>query len=379
MKYNFDEIIDRKNTFSLKWDYQDGDYLPMWVADMDFASPKPLIDALKQRVEYGVFGYTENEWQLNEAVVSYYRTRYQAEIDAEWIVWVSNVMVGSNLACRMAGGDLIYSAPMYNHIRELAENICQKSVEVEMREENKNGKLYYTQDFDKLEEAITKDTTTFMLCNPHNPLGRVFTMEELKEVSAFCKKHELLLISDEIHSELILEGKHIPAFLVDDWAREHSITFTSAAKTYNIPSMPTAFAIIPNRELRERYKKVINGLVPEANPLTITAIKTAYEDCDEWREELLQYLRTNRDYLESWAEKMKLPITHIEGTYLPWLDVRSIPVEDVWSFLKEEAGVNFGNGAWYGKEGFLRVNIGCPLSLLKEALSRTEQALKGRL
>lgn len=377
MKYDFDEIINRKNTYSEKWDYQGGDYLPMWVADMDFRSPEPLVQALLKRVEHGVFGYTENEWQLNEVVISYYRSRYHVEIPAEWIVWVSSVMAGANVACRMAGGDILYSVPMYTHIRKLADEIHRKAVEVDLCLSKKNGKLFYTQDTNALETAMTEEITTFLLCNPHNPVGRVYTKEELQQISVFCKKHNLLLVSDEIHSELILEGTHTPAFLVDDWAREHSITFTSAAKTYNIPSLPTAFAIIPNKELRERYRDALNGLVPAANPLTITAIRSAYTECTEWKEELLAYLKKNRDYLEKWADGLGIPITHIEGTYLPWMDLRGyFPDKDAWAVFRQKAGVNYGDGAEYGREGFLRVNIGCPFSQLKEALDRTEAVLR---
>lgn len=375
MKYDFDEIVSRKNTFCEKWDAQGGDYLAMWVADMDFKSPPALIEALQQKVAHGIFGYTENEWQLNEVVVEYYRQKYQVEIKPEWIVWVASVMSGANLACRVTDGDILYAVPIYSHIRVLAKEIHRNAIEVPLREEKRDGRLHYSFDFEAM-EAAKGSATTFLLCNPHNPVGRVYTGEELAELSAFCKRNNLLLVSDEIHSDLILEGTHTPAFLIDDWARENSITFTSAAKTYNIPALPTAFAIIPNAEIRHRFKDIIRGLVPAANPLTIAAIKSAYTECDEWRKELLTYLRTNRDYLEAWAERMGIPITHTEGTYLPWLDVRGLEIPDAWQFFREKARVNYSNGSEFGKEGFLRVNIGCPFSQLKEALERTERALK---
>ncbi len=375
MKYNFDEKINRNNTYSLKWDYQDGDYLPMWIADMDFAAPPKVLEALHERVEHGVFGYLLNEWQLNDTIIHYYRKNYNVEIDPEWIVWIGSVMVGSNLACRMAGGDILYNVPMYNHIRELAEETDKNAIEVPLIEELKDGKLYYHMDFEAMDRMLTKETSTFVLCNPHNPVGRVYTKEELHKVSDFCKKHDLFVISDEIHSDLILDGEHTPAFMVDEWMKMNSITFSSAAKTYNLPALPTAFAIIPNTQLRERFLKTIRGLMSCANALSVTAIHTAYEECDDWKEELLSYLRTNRDYLEVWACENQIPITHLEGTYLPWMDMRKFGIDNIWKYLRDEAGVNYGNGIIYGREGYLRVNIGCPLETLKEALEKTKKAL----
>lgn len=375
MKYNFDEIVERKNTVCEKWDYQGGDYIPMWVADMDFKSPPAILEALHKRVEHGVFGYTENKWCLTDTIISYYKKKCNVDISPEWIVWVSSLMVGVNIACRMAKGNILYNVPMYSHIRKLTKEVHELALEVPLHKEEKDGNLYFTMDFNAMEEQITDQVKSFVLCNPHNPVGRVYTKPELLEVSRFCREHDLVLISDEIHSDLILEGEHIPAFLIDDWARENSITLTSAAKTYNIASLPTAFAIIPNPELRKRYLDAAAGLIPTSNPLTIAAFQAAYTECDDWKEELLSYLRANRDYMEDWAKKMQIPITHLEGTYLSWMDVHKYGEQDLWKLLRKQAGVNYGNGVDFGEPGFLRINLACPKSQLIEALKRTEAVL----
>lgn len=371
-KYGFDEVIDRRGTFCEKWDGQGGEYLAMWVADMDFRSPEPVISAMRRRVEDGVFGYTENEWVLNEVVVSYYREHHGCVVEPEWIVWTGGVMPGVNLACRMEGGDILFQTPMYPHIRTVSMEVHKERIEVPLK--LWNGR--YGLDREGLEAAVTPETTSFILCNPHNPVGRVYTREELVWVSDFCKRHELLLISDEIHSQLVLEGKHIPAFSIDEEARMNSITFTSAAKTYNIPSLALAFAIIPNPRIRERFRDAAGGLIPSANPITIAAVKAAYTECEEWRRELLCYIKGNRECLADWAART--PGVHMmpmEATYLAWLDMRELEIPDVWRYLREKAGVNFSNGADFGQEGFIRVNLGCSRILLKQVLDKVSAAL----
>lgn len=376
MKINFDERINRKDTFCEKWDGQGGDYLAMWVADMDFRTPEQILNAMKERIEHGVFGYTGYEGQLADVVVDYYKKYYDYEIKPEWIVWTAGVMPGSNIACRIKNGDILYQTPMYSHIRLLGEEVHKKNIEVPLRCE---GDMHYSFDMEALEQAVTPETTTFILCNPHNPVGRVYTREELEKVVDFCEKHDLLLISDEIHSQIILEGEHIPAFTLNEKARQRTITFTSAAKTYNIPSLPFAFAIIPNEELRNRFLDCASGLIPSANPLTVAAVKSAYTECEEWRQELLTYLRGNRDYMVERISRMQgISMAPMQATYLAWLDVRALGLETPWQFFREKAGVNFSDGKEFAGEGFLRVNIGCPREQLKEALDLMEQALKQR-
>lgn len=370
--FNFDEEINRKNTYCEKWDYQGGDFLPVWVADMDFKSPEAILKAVKTRLDHGVFGYTDYDWELDSVIRDYYLRTYGIKIDTEWIVYVPSVMPGSNIACRTAGGKILYNTPMYPHIRRLHNEAHCMYQEIPLSENNG----YYTIDFEKMDEQIEDDVKAYILCNPHNPVGRVFDRTELVRLTEFCKKHDLLLISDEIHSQLIFDGTHIPAFSINEWALEHSITLMSVAKTYNIPAMPFAFAIIPNRELRDKYKDIARGLFSVANALTTKAVKAAFTECDEWRNELIEYLRGNRDYLEKRIEDIPgLRACHNEATYLAWIDARDLEIDDPWEFFREQAGVNFSNGVDFGYPGYLRINFGCTRKTLTEVLDRVETAV----
>jgi len=374
-KYNFDKRIDRKNTGCEKWDSQGGDYIPLWVADMDFKAPDEILNAITKRVEHGIFGYTSYDWKLREVVVGYYKKNYNYEIDPEWIVWVPSVMVGSNLACRLAGGKILYNTPMYPHIRRLSKESRCDYQEIPLTK--KDG--IYTFDWDKMEAEIEEDVTTFVLCNPHNPVGRVYERDELERLSKFIVDHDLFLISDEIHSQLILEGSHIPAFTVSEELKERSITFTSASKTYNIAAIPFAFAIIPNKKIRAGYKQIAYGLFQTSNALTMEAIEAAYTKCDDWRNELIEYLRGNRDYLEDRIAKIDgLSINHNQGTYLAWIDATELGLENPWEFFRAKAGVNFSNGADFGDKNYLRVNFACPREQLVEAFDKVEIAIKNK-
>lgn len=372
-KYNFDIPIDRKNTYSEKWDNQAGDLIPLWVADMDFKSPDQILNAIQKRVDHGVFGYSRYQWELTDVIVGYYKKYYNFEIDAKWIVWVSSVMPGANLACRVAGGEILYNTPIYSHIRILPHEVYSPYQEIPLIKIDDK----YTFDWKRMEQEVREDVKAFILCNPHNPVGRVYSREELQRLSDFCKEHKLILISDEIHSQLIFEGTHIPAFMINEWAKQNSITLTSPAKTYNIPSLPFAFAIIPNPEIRKAFINEEKGLLTAPNVLTIQAVKTAYTQCDDWRKALLIYLKKNRDDLEKRVTSIPgLMVNHNEATYLSWIDARGLNVEDPWLYFREKAGVNFSNGVDFGCPGFLRVNFGCTKALLEKAMDRIEKSVK---
>lgn len=371
---DFNQIINRKNTSSEKWDNQGGDYIPLWVADMDFKSPQPITDAIIKRANHGVFGYTAWQYtdELKNVVYDFYKREYNLELDKEWIIFVPSVMPGATIACKVAGGDIMYNTPMYTHIRKLYKEVGKNAIEIPLKIEA--GK--YTFDFEAMQKAINKDIKAFILCNPHNPVGRVYTQEELEKVVEFCDENDLLLISDEIHSELILEGKHIPAFAINEKAKERSITIASAAKTYNIPAMPIGFVIIPNREIRNKFKKEILGLYGQVPVLTVEAFKAAYKECREWREELLEYLRGNRDYIEERVSDINgLSINHNQGTYLAWIDARKLNLDDPYKYFLDNANIKFSDGRDFGQKGFIRINFGCPRSTLKEAFDKIEKLL----
>ena len=372
-KYSFDEEINRKGTSCEKWDCQGGDFIPLWVADMDFKAPEPVITAMSERLNHGVFGYTIGRPELLDVILNHYKKIYGCTIDPEWVVFVPGVMPGANIACRICGGSIVYSTPMYPHIRRLHDEINCPCYEIPL----KNADGLYTFDFDLLEKSFSGDMKGFVLCNPHNPVGRIFSQKELQSLVDYCEKHNLLIISDEIHSQLTFDSNHIPAFCIDDRAKMRSITLTSAAKTYNIPSLPFAFAIIPNPSIREHFNNQAKGLFPSTNPITVAAIKAAYTQCDAWRDELLKYLKGNRDYLEERILKIpELSVNHSEATYLAWVDARNVPTENPWTFFREKAQVNFSNGADFGCPRYLRINFGCTRKTLKAAFDRVEKAIE---
>lgn len=369
---NFDEIIDRRNTACSKWDMQGGDYIPLWISDMDFKAAEPILNAITERVSHGVFGYTHDEKKLEEIIRDFYKAEYNYEIKKEWIVLIPSVMPGANLACKISKGDMMFNTPMYPHIRKLPGEVNCNVLEVPLKQVN--GK--YTFDFEAMQKAVNENIKVFVLCNPHNPVGRVYSREELENVVRFCDENNLLLVSDEIHSELIFEGKHIPAFSINEKAKNISITLSSPAKTYNIPALPLGFAIIPNEEIRRKFKEEALGVFGHPSVLSVEAFKAAYTECGQWKKELLQYLKENRDYVEERVSKIKgLKINHNEGTYLAWIDARETGIEYPYKFFLDKTSIKFSDGVDFGRKEFIRINLGCPRANLKEAFDRIEKVL----
>lgn len=370
----FDAEILRKGTGCAKWDGQGGDYLPMWVADMDFASPPPLLEAVERRLRHGVFGYGVYPEEAAEAVIGHYRKNYSVEVQRDWIVWIPSVMPGANLACRVGGGSILYNIPMYTHIRRLPQEARTQVTEVQMEEKD----LHYTFSLEAMEKAFTPGTGVYVLCNPHNPVGRVWTRQELQQIEDFSNTHHILVVSDEIHCELTLEGRHIPYFSLSDRAAQNSITVSSAGKIANIPALPMGFAIIPSPILRKRFQEEALGLFSTPNALAVAALTAAYNgSCDEWKAELLQYLRRNRDITEKRISAMPgLRCVHNEATYLCWIDARDAGFKNPYQFFLDKAGVRLNDGADYGAPGFVRLNFGCPEKQLTRALDQMEAALR---
>ena len=372
---NFDEIVDRRGISAQKWDDQGGEYIPMWVADMDFRIPGPITEALKARIDKGTFGFSYIDDEMYRVISRHYREQYHCEVERDWIVFVPSVMPGANLACRMTGGDIMLNTPMYPHIRRLPQEAHTGVREVPLKETNG----FYEMDFEAMEEACDENVTVFVMSNPHNPVGRVFTREELEQLEEFCRRHHLLMVSDEIHCDLVFEGEHIPYFSLSEEAKQNSITLTSGSKTYKIPAIPYAIAIIPNPELRKRYQDICYGLFSPVSVLGVEALKAGYGRCEEWRRELIDYLRANRDYMEERIAAIDgLSVVHNQATYLAWIDCRKLGVESPQKFFLKEAGVNFNDGADFAEPEFVRINFGCPRSQLKEALDRVEAAVKKR-
>ena len=372
--YNFDIPAARAGSDSVKWNAVSGDIIPMWVADMDIQTPPEVVEAVVARARHPYYGYPWNQDELKQLVINHYRKVYGAKIEPEWIVWVPSVIPGVVTALQMMGGEFMYSVPMYDHIRRLDAEAKLPVIEVPMK--RVDGK--YTMDLDALEAAVTPAVKSLILCNPHNPVGRVYTQEELLNLQAFCKKHNLLIISDEIHCELDLEGRHIPFFSLNEEAARYSVTVSSAGKICNIPGLPMGFAIIPNEELRSMFISRQDGLQPSGNILTIAAYEKAYDgSCDTWKAELRAYLRENRDLAEKCFRAIpEIKIPHNEGTYLLWVDCSAMGLENPGEFFLEKAHVKVSGGEIYGNIQCVRFNYGCPRAQLQEALDRMKAAVE---
>ncbi len=378
---NFDRIIDRRNTDSAKWERY-GDALPLWVADMDFRSPEPVIEALRARVEHGVFGYTMPPPELRHVVQSWLYRRHNWQVEEEAISFVPGVMRGVHMAARAIGqeGDgILVQPPVYYPFFAVPEN-SQRTLQLSEIQQT-NGR--YQVDFDAFEEAITERTSLFLLCNPHNPLGRAFSPAELGRMAEICLKHDLHICSDEIHNDLIFsEAKHTPIAALDPEIARRTVTCLAPSKTFNIPGLSCSVMVIQDTELRERVTAAGAGLVRGSNMMGYTAALAAYRDSEAWLEALLRYLQANRDYVFGFVQD-RLPgvrMTKPEATFLAWLDCRDAGIPETLSphdFFLQEAGVALNKGATFGPGGknFVRLNFGCPRATLQKALERMEDAL----
>ena len=377
MTFDFDERIDRRGTASVKWDkYAGRDVIPMWVADMDFRSAPAILEALEQRLRHGVFGYTDPPPELNEAIAAQLKAEYGWRIERDWLMWLPGLVTGINLVARAIGedgDDVITAIPVYHPFLTGPANQRRTVTRVPMRLERNR----WVWDFERLEASITPRTRLLLLCNPHNPVGRAFSRDELLEIARIAEQHDLIVCSDEIHCGLVLDADktHIPFATLDDDVAAHTITLMAASKTFNLPGLGCAFAVVPDPALRARMARAAAGIVPRVNALGFAATLAAYRDSEDWRRALVDYLRINRDLVIDAVSRMPgLSITPVEATYLAWIGVDSAAIRDPGAFF-EKAGVGLYDGKVFGTEGYVRLNFGCPRSVLAEALARIASAL----
>ena len=375
---DFDRIVDRSGTESVKWDkYANRDVIPLWLADMDFVSPSCVMEALHRRVDHGVFGYGRAPDELNEVVLEMLLAEYDWRVEGEWLVWLPGLVTGLNVVCRAIGevGDTVLTAvPVYPYFLSAARRSRRELTTVPLL--NHSGR--WTLDFDQLERAVTKTTRLCILCNPHNPVGRVYTADELHALASFCEQHEVVLCSDEIHCGLVLDEDthHVPVAALSPEIARHTVTMMSPSKTFNLAGLGVAFAVIPDTELRRRFRGAMSGIVPWVNVLAYEAALAAYREGSEWHSALLSYLRANRDEVEAAVERMPgLEMNHVEATYLAWIDTRATGLEDPVSFF-EQAGVGLADGEPFGGPGFVRLGFGTSRGLLIQALERMEKSLE---
>ncbi len=375
---DFDTPIDRRSLPGEKWGrYAGRDILPMWVADMDFAAPDAVVTALQQRIAHGVFGYTDPWPSLIDAIVDGIARDHDWCIDPDWLVWLPGVVSGFNLACQVGAGDgseVLTHTPVYPPFLTAPANTGRQLVTSVMTEDA--GRWQW--DRAATESVIGPRTRALLLCNPHNPTGRVFDRAELTWIAEVAERHELIVCSDEIHCGLVLDeaSEHIPIASLSPSIAARSITLMAPSKTWNIPALYCAFAIIPDSGLRRRYRHAMRGLIPHPNLLGMVAAEAAYRHGDPWRQALRAYLRGNRERVLAAVDEMPgVKTRRPESTYLAWLDCREMPTDDPVGFF-EDAGVGLSDGKPFGMPGFVRLNFGCPRCALDEALTRMLRAFE---
>lgn len=384
MAYDFDRVLNRRGTDSGKWGMYGEDVLPLWVADMDFASPPAVIEALRARVDEGVYGYGMDSPILRHTIQERLQRLYNWQVPEESIVFLPGLVSGLNVVCRAVGapGDgVLVNTPVYGPFLT-APGLQQRRLQVAVQTPaERDGILHYTMDFAALEAATDSSTRLFILCNPHNPTGRAYSAAELECLAELCAKHNLIICSDEIHCDLLLDGsRHIPIASLNAEIEARTITLMAPSKTFNVPGLGCSFAVIPNRDLRNQVQQAAAGIVPHANILGIRAALAAYSEGADWLDELRAYLTANRDYMVKTVRE-RLPevrLTVPEATYLGWLDFGKLSLEpSPYQYFLKQAKVALSEGTGFGQggEGFVRLNFGCPRATLSEALERMQAAL----
>ena len=385
MKYDFDERVPRRGTNSYKWDtVKDEDVLPMWVADMDFRTAPAIVGALQKRVEHGIFGYTKVPPAYYEAVVNWFRRRHAWLIEKEWIVYTTGVVPAISAivkALTVPGDRVLVQTPVYNcFFSSIRNNGCEAVA---------NPLIYangtYRIDYDDLErKAADPKVKLLLLCNPHNPVGRVWTRQELRRIGEICIRNRVLVVADEIHCELVFSGHvYIPFASISEDFREHSVTCISPSKAFNLAGLQIANIVAADTDVRMKIDKAINiNEVCDVNPFGVEALIAAYNRGEDWLEELKHYLSVNYNYLRAYFDEYlpEFPVVMLEGTYLVWVDCRGVGLSsrEIADILLEKEKVRVNPGSLYGEvgEGFIRLNIACPREKLIEGLNRLKRGLK---
>ncbi|MDX1304638.1 PatB family C-S lyase [Photobacterium sp.] len=372
----FEAAIDRTESNSIKWNkYKGRDILPMWVADSDFPVPEAITDALHRHIDHGIFGYGQPPPRLAELLVERMQRKFNWQIQPEWIVYLPGLVCGLNLAVRSLTTEhqtVVSPAPIYPPFISAVKK-AKRSLSVAPVTLQKNRWLV---DFSQIEFA--PETTLLLLCNPLNPGGTVYRRDELEQVLYLAEQHDLLICSDEIHCDLILEPnlQHIPFASLSESAAQRSVTLISPGKTFNLAGLGVSMAIIPNPTLRHQFCQAREGIVPEVNVLAYTAAQAAYEHGQPWLEDQLTYLRLHQQKLAHEINAMPyLKLHQIEATYLAWIDASALPVANPFTFF-EQAGVGLSSGADFGNPHFVRMNFACSTKILEQALQRMRIAIE---
>lgn len=386
MAYNFDRLPNRRIPGVVnKWTYYPKDLLPLWVADMDFPAPKPILDELRKTVNQGVLGYELASTTLLETVAARMESLYSWKVKPDSIVPVTGIVSGFNVAARAFGSSkrgYLAQPPVYNEFHELKNNVGIPQFNAPLIKRVKGNLLHYEIDWDLFKKQAKK-VSMFLLCNPHNPLGIVFSRRDLARMAEICMENNVLIVADEIHSELLLDDKKfIPMAKLSKEIGNNTITLIAPSKTFNVPGLFCGFAILPNKELYDEYVKVVEHLRLHVASLGLHAAQVAFSgQCDEWLSEVRAYLTGNRDFLVDYVIK-NMPgvrVTVPEATYLAWLDFTQLDLEpSPFEFFFEKARVALSDGAIFGEKGHVRLNFGTSRSVLTQALNRMNKALGSR-
>ncbi len=398
MKYDFDRLIDRRQTSCAKWDAAEAvfgsqDIFPMWVADMDFPIASPITESLRKRTEHEIYGYTQVAPSVAEAVVGRMRGKYGWRVEPEWVVFTPGVVPALHAAVKAfthPGDEVVIQEPVYHPFSSAisANGCCVVNNQLKLI----NGR--YEIDFEDLQGKfaprawgmlpVPSRIKMMILCNPHNPVGRVWTRDELNNMGEIVLENDAIMVSDEIHCELLFKGfQHIPFALVTPEFEQHCVVCMAPSKTFNLAGLAASSIIIPNNKLRDRFNAARAGIMPRPNIFGLVALEAAYRYGDEWLGQLLEYLQGNLEFLIAhFKERIpRIKVIRPEGTYLVWLDCRGLGMDpaSLRTFMRERAGVGLEDGYIFGSSGsgFQRMNIACPRAVLKEALERIERAVSG--
>ena len=388
MKYNFDEIIDRRNTDCLKYDFavergKPADVLPLWVADMDFRTAPGIIEQAVADASFGIYGYTESKDDYFQAIASWYQNYFDWKVEKKWLVKTPGIVFAIGIAIQALtkeGDAVMIQQPVYYPFSEVIKDNNRTLVNNALV--LKDG--HYEIDFEDFEDKIIQNNVKlFVLCSPHNPVGRVWTADELRRIGEICLKHDVKVISDEIHSDFVYEGrKHYVFSTVDPAFEDISIICTAPSKTFNLAGLQISNIFIPNVQIRKAFLRQMSAVgYSQVNMIGLHACRAAYETGREWLEELKIYLKGNLDYVRAYLEENlpQIKLIEPEGTYLIWLDCRALglPEEKLEHLIVHEAKLWLDSGAIFGEvgEGFERINIACPRAVLKEALERLHRAV----
>ncbi len=384
MEYDFDQVVDRRGTDSAKWCRYSEDVLPLWVADMDFRSPQPVIDALRDRVEHGIFGYGMEGPEVRAVIQQRLQRLYGWHTEPDDYLFTPGIVVGLNLVARALsepGEEILIQPPVYPPFFGIEKN-SGRAVQQSPLVYDGGG---YSIDFDALERAITPRTRVFLLCNPHNPVGRMFTRAELERLAEICLRHDLFICSDEIHMDFVFDARaHIPIASLHPDVAARTVTLFSPSKTYNIAGFHFGIVAASNPAVRERLRAAGAGMIANhVGVLDLVAGIAAFRHGGEWLSQLLPYLQSNRDYVVHYVREHLPGVSMVapEGTYLAWLDCRNAGIDgSPADFFLSEAKVALMDGAFFGEagSGFVRLNFGCPRSILEEALGRMRDAIRRR-